>query len=86
PEFFDENEQAYENSLNVDFIIPEQMTHSLLAKMVEWDTKARVLTPKELLYVSDFAYRRKKLNYFHENNLFRLLQTLLRGGFDKNCS
>ncbi len=86
PEFFDENEQEYENSLNVDFIIPEQMTHSLLAKMVEWDTKARVLTPKELLYVSDFAYRRKKLNYFHENNLFRLLQTLLRGGFDKNCS
>ena len=86
PEFFDETEQSSENSLNVDISIPEQITHSLLVKMVEWDAKTRVLTPKELLYVSDFAYGRKKLNSFHENNLFRLLQTLLKAGFEENSS
>ena len=86
PEFFDENEQSSENSLNIDISIPEQITHSILVKMVEWDAKARVLSPKELLYVSDFAYGNKKLNSFHENNLFRLYQNLLIAGFDKNCS
>jgi len=86
PEFFDGNEQSTEKPLNVDMSIPEQVTHSLLVKMVEWDAKARVLSPKELLYVSDFAYGSKKLNSFHEKNLFRLLQTLLKAGFEENCS
>lgn len=86
PEFFDENEQSSENSLNIDISIPEQITHSLLVKMAEWDAKARVLTPRELLYLSDFAYGSKKLNSFHEKNLFRFLQILLRAGFDENCS
>ncbi len=84
PEFFDENELSNQNSVVIDSGMPKQITQSLLIKMVEWDTKARVLSSKELLYLSDFAYGNKKVNYFHEHNLARHLQTLIKAGFDVN--
>lgn len=52
--------------------------------MVEWDTKAKVLSTNELQYVADFAYGLKKVNSFHEKNLSRHLETMIKAGFSLN--
>ena len=49
--------------------------------MVVWDSKAKVLSPKELQYVAGFAYGLKKLNAFHEKNIKRHLSRLQDAGF-----
>ena len=53
----------------------------LMVKMVVWDSKMKILSPKEIKYISDFAYGFIKLNSFHENNIRRHLQTLMNKGF-----
>jgi hypothetical protein len=52
-----------------------------MVKMVVWDSKMKVLSPKEIKYISDFAYGFSKLNAFHENIIRRHLQTLINKGF-----
>ncbi|MDD1745321.1 MAG: hypothetical protein LUQ20_05860, partial [Candidatus Methanoperedens sp.] len=79
-----ENELTNENILNIDEVIPKQMTPSLLKKMVDWDIKAGVLSPKQRLYVYKFAYENKKMSSFDEKNLLRHLQTLVNAGFEVN--
>ena len=79
PHFFDE------------ISIPTSKTHNeipltkintdLLSKMVLWDTKAKVLTPRELEYVANFAYGFTKLNDFHKQNIQRHLSKLQEAGF-----
>lgn len=49
--------------------------------MVVWDTKAKVLSSRELQYIADFAYGFKKLNDFHQNNIKRHLSRLIDAGF-----
>jgi len=80
PHFFDElstrkvttqKNENKEDNINID----------LLTKMVEWDTKAKVLSAKELQYVADFAYGLKPLNDFHEKNIKRHLSRLQDAGF-----
>lgn len=78
PNFFDEVSGAS--------IIPEansnnKISSDLLTKMVVWDTKAKVLSTKELQYIADFAYGLKTLNDFHEKNIRRYLQRLTEAGF-----
>lgn len=58
-----------------------QLNEELLRKVVEWDSHAKVLSRGELQYISDFAYGLKKLNSFHEANVKRHLETLIRAGF-----
>lgn len=82
PDFFDEDEQVDENITITSKKISLQITQTLLQKMVEWDAKARVLSNKELLYMSSFAYGNKKINSFHKYNLERHLQTLIKAGFE----
>jgi predicted ester cyclase len=53
----------------------------VMRKMFEWDSTARILSPKERAYVADFAWGLKKLNSFHEKNVKRHLETLLKNGF-----
>ena len=53
----------------------------VMRKMFEWDSTAKVLSPKERAYVADFAWGLKKLNSFHEKNVKRYLETLLKNGF-----
>lgn len=79
-----ENELTNENTINIDDGIPEQMTSSLLKKMVDWDIKTQVLSPKQRLYVYKFVYENKKINPFDEKNLSRYLQTLKQAGFGVN--
>jgi hypothetical protein len=82
PDFFDEDEQADENITIIDKNTSTKVTQATLQKMVEWDAKARVLSHKELLYISSFAYGNKKINSFHKHNLERHLQTLIEAGFE----
>jgi len=48
--------------------------------MFEWDSTAKILSPKERAYLADFAWGLKKLNSFHEKNVKRHLETLLKNG------
>lgn len=80
PHFFDElptkkvtTQKKENNEDNINVV--------LLTKMVEWDTKARVLSPRELEYVANYAYGFKKLNDFHKNNIRRHLSRLRDAGF-----
>lgn len=78
PNFFDEVSIVNaKTGLNTDI----KITSDLLKKMVEWDTKAKVLTVKELQYVAEFAYSLKTLNDFHEKNIKRYLFRLQEAGF-----
>lgn len=78
PNFFDEVSEASR--------IPEPKSNNninsdLLTKMVVWDTKAKVLSARELQYIADFAYGLKTLNDFHEKNIKRHLSRLQDAGF-----
>ena len=53
----------------------------VMRKMYEWDTTAKILSNKERAYIADFAWGLKKLNSFHEKNIKRHLETLLKKGF-----
>ncbi|WP_323028199.1 AIPR family protein [Gelidibacter japonicus] len=80
PHFFDElpseKVSSYDKEKNLDNI-----NNDLLIRMVEWDTKAKVLSVRELEYVTNFAYGFKKLNDFHKNNIKRHLSRLIESGF-----
>lgn len=52
-----------------------------LRKMYEWDNVARILSDNERAYIADYAWGLKKLNSFHEKNIRRHLDTLLKNGF-----
>src|SRR5690606_23872168 len=79
PNFFDQVSEASSTSKGEMNI---KINTDLLIKMVDWDTKARVLSSKELQYVADFAYGLKKLNDFHEKNIKRHLSRLQDAGFN----
>ncbi|RCU43885.1 abortive phage resistance protein [Chryseobacterium lacus] len=78
PNFFDE---VSENSKIPEFNSNHKISTDLLTKMVVWDTKAKVLSTKELQYIADFAYGLKTLNDFHQNNIKRHLSRLIDAGF-----
>jgi hypothetical protein len=59
----------------------QKIDTSLLTKMVEWDSRKKVLSNNERQYLAGFAYGLNKLNDFHESNARRHLQTLLQAGF-----
>ncbi|MFB6320230.1 AIPR family protein [Saccharicrinis sp. FJH54] len=53
----------------------------LIAKMVEWDSRVKILSSNQRSYVSDFAYGLKKINSFHEKNLLIYYEKLIAAGF-----
>jgi len=53
----------------------------LIAKMVDWDSRARILSSKQRSYISDFAYGLKKINSFHEKNILIYYEKLKAAGF-----
>ena len=55
----------------------------LIAKMVEWDSRVKVLSSNQRSYVSDFAYGLKKINSFHEKNLLIYYEKLKATGFNE---
>src|SRR5690554_159089 len=79
PNFFDE---VSEVSSTPEAVSNNKIDTDLLTKMVVWDTKAKVLSAKELQYIADFAYGLKRLNDFHEKNIKRHLSRLQDAGFN----
>lgn len=78
PNFFDEiTDPIIKSETESD----KKINSDLLNKMVIWDTKAKVLSAKELQYVADFAYGLKALTDFHEKNIKRHLSRLQDAGF-----
>ena len=57
------------------------INESVLRKIVEWDSKYKVLSIKQRTYISDFAYGLKKINPFHEKNLLLYYEKLKGAGF-----
>jgi len=53
----------------------------VLRQMVEWDSRMKILTNGERVYLADLAYELKPLNQFHKKNAEKHLQTLLSTGF-----
>ena len=88
PEYFDSPIES--NSLDAKTSILESKPQNLiidiplLQKMVDYDSKARVLKRGEQQYLADYAYGLKKMNDFHRSNLERHLQTLINSGFKKS--
>ncbi|MET3731990.1 hypothetical protein [Moheibacter stercoris] len=78
PNFFDEDFETSNKIINQS---NEEINPELILKMVEWDTKAKVLSAKELQYIADFGYGLKTLNDFHEKNIRRHLSRLKDAGF-----
>lgn len=78
PNFFDE---VSEVSRMPEAETNNKISSDLLSKMVVWDTKAKVLSAKELQYIANFAYGLKTLNDFHEKNIKRHLTRLQDAGF-----
>ena len=52
-----------------------------MIKMIEWNTKKKLLSTNEIKYLTEFAYGFSKLNGFHKGVIKRHLQTLINGGF-----
>lgn len=80
PHFFEDLPTEKVTSKNKDMKV-DNINIDLLTKMVEWDTKANVLSVRELEYLSNYAYGFKKLNDFHMNNIKRHLSRLMEFGF-----
>lgn len=83
PEFFEELDKTDENTERLKDSDEYKITDNLLKAMVDWGSKAKVLSANELQYVADFAYGLKGLNAFHKNNLRRHLNRLINAGFNK---
>lgn len=79
PNFFDKAPEASRQPKDES---NNKISSDLLKKMVVWDTKAKVLSTKELQYIADFAFGLKTLNDFHEKNINRHLSRLQEAGFN----
>lgn len=53
---------------------------NVLKKMVEWDSRMKILSYGERQYMADLAYELKPLNEFHKKNVEKHLVALLKAG------
>jgi hypothetical protein len=53
----------------------------ILRKIVEWDSRMKILSNAERQYLADLAYELKPLNQFHKSNAERHLANLIKAGF-----
>lgn len=82
PDFFDEQTETLPESTEREKSTIDNIQPEMIRKMVEWDAKARVLSPNEQSYLASFAYGLKKLNDFHQKNILRHYQRLTNAGFN----
>lgn len=61
--------------------VEQVIDEALMIKMIEWNTRKKLLSTNEIKYLTDFAYGFSKLNAFHKGVIKRHLQTLINGGF-----
>ena len=75
------------NNSNVAISPPKIVLNELeMRKMVEWDSKIKILSENQRMYITDFAYGFKKLDDFHEKNIKKHLSTLIKAGYKNETS
>jgi hypothetical protein len=72
-----EEESRTEGKTKSNSIINEK----IILKMIEWDSRVKILTANQRSYLTDFAYGLKKTNSFHEKNIRIYLEKLKAAGF-----
>jgi hypothetical protein len=65
------------NKINDDI----EITVEILKRMIDWNSINKSLTPKQLEYITDFAYEMKTLNDFHKKILLDHYKVLTKSGF-----
>jgi hypothetical protein len=77
--YFNKEEKTTSKEL-IGNAIPE-INLTVLKRLVEWDSKMKILSNGERAYMADLAYELKPLTQFHISNADRHLRTLLKAGF-----
>jgi len=75
--FYMDQQADINNKINDDI----EITIEILKKMIDWNLINKSLTPKQLEYITDFAYEMKTLNQFHKKILLDYYKVLTKSGF-----
>lgn len=81
PELLESEQYAKESETRKDINSNLVINDKLILKMVEWDSRVKILTANQRSYLTDFAYGLKKTNSFHEKNIRIYLEKLKVAGF-----
>lgn len=81
PELLEIEESNKTQTKNEDVKTNIKIDIDLIRKMVEWESRVKILTSNQRSYVSDLAYGLKKINSFHEKNLLIYCEKLKAAGF-----
>jgi len=81
PELLESKQSEKDNEIKQRSKSEQKIDTKLILKMVEWDSRVKILTVNQRSYLTDFAYELKKLNAFHEKNIKIYLEKLKLAGF-----
>jgi len=68
PELLESKQPEKESEARTKSKSDTSINEKLILRMVEWDSRVKILTVNQRSYLTDFAYGIKKLNTFHEKN------------------
>jgi hypothetical protein len=81
PELLESKQSEKESETRKKSESNTSINEKLILRMVEWDSRVKILTVNQRSYLTDFAYGIKKLNAFHEKNIGLYLEKLKIAGF-----
>lgn len=81
PELLESEHTEEESDTKVKTKSNSKINEKLILKMIEWDSRVKILTVNQRSYLTDFAYCLKKINSFHEKNIRIYLEKLKAAGF-----
>jgi len=81
PELLESEHIKEESNTKQKTTFNSTINDKLILKMIEWDSRVRILTVNQRSYLTNFAYGFKKINSFHEKNIKIYLEKLKVAGF-----
>lgn len=81
PELLESEQPEEESETRKKTKSNSKINEKLILKMIEWDSRVKILTVNQRSYLTDFAYGLKKTNSFHEKNIKIYLEKLKVEGF-----
>lgn len=81
PELLESEHTEEESEPRKKIEFNSKINEQLIVKMIEWDSRVKILTVNQRSYLADFAYGLKKTNSFHEKNIRIYLEKLIVAGF-----
>jgi len=81
PELLESEQTEVINESNKTAEVNRKVDNKTVLKMVEWDSRVKILSDKQRSYLTDFAYGLKEINGFHEKNIRIYLEKLIIAGF-----